>query len=335
MNLGRGHRRGDLRRGDGRSRGPPGLPGGERVTVGDRGTGTAAGGSGADPAPPALEVDHVSASYGPYRALFDVTFSVPGGGVTALIGSNGAGKSTVARVVTGPAGQHQRHHPPGRQGHHRAARLQDRPGRDGPRPRGPGGVRQPHRRGEPAAGLPPAGRSPVRPRRRWPGPTRPFPVLGERRRQHGGTLSGGEQRMLSLAKVLVLPPQLLVADEISLGLAPVVIDAVYDGLRQINRAGHGTAGGRAAGRPGPRPGRHGGGPRARLGGLRRAGRPEPWPRSRQVMAARGERAVGTSRWPGGRPRRVPAPDGRRRRRGRSRGADQRRSTTSEREEPNE
>ena len=64
-----------------------------------------------------------------------------------------------------------------------------------------------------------------------------FPVLGERRRQHGGTLSGGEQRMLSLAKVLVLPPSLLVADEISLGLAPVVIDVVYEGLRQINRAG--------------------------------------------------------------------------------------------------
>ena len=52
-------------------------------------------------APLALEVDHVSASYGPYRALFDVTFAVPSGGVTALIGSNGAGKSTVSRVVTG------------------------------------------------------------------------------------------------------------------------------------------------------------------------------------------------------------------------------------------
>ncbi len=64
-----------------------------------------------------------------------------------------------------------------------------------------------------------------------------FPVLGQRRNQHGGTLSGGEQRMLSLAKVLVLPPRLLVADEISLGLAPVVIDAVYEGLRKINRAG--------------------------------------------------------------------------------------------------
>ena len=50
---------------------------------------------------PALEVDHVSAAYGPYRALFDITFSVPAGGITALLGSNGAGKSTVARVVSG------------------------------------------------------------------------------------------------------------------------------------------------------------------------------------------------------------------------------------------
>ena len=64
-----------------------------------------------------------------------------------------------------------------------------------------------------------------------------FPVLGERRKQRGGTLSGGQQRLLSLAKVLVVPPRLLMVDELSLGLAPIVIDAVYDGLREINRAG--------------------------------------------------------------------------------------------------
>ena len=64
-----------------------------------------------------------------------------------------------------------------------------------------------------------------------------FPVLGERRKQAGGTLSGGQQRLLSLAKVLVVPPRVLVADELSLGLAPVVIEAVYNGLREINRAG--------------------------------------------------------------------------------------------------
>jgi len=64
-----------------------------------------------------------------------------------------------------------------------------------------------------------------------------FPILGSRRKQQGGTLSGGEQRILSLAKVLVAPPRLLVADEISLGLAPLMVDAVYDGLRRINEAG--------------------------------------------------------------------------------------------------
>ena len=149
----------------------------------------------------------MSASYGPYRALFDVTFTVPGGGVTALIGSNGAGKSTVSRVVTGLLASTSGAIRLQRQGHHRAARLQDRPGRDGPRARGQRGVRQPHRRGEPAgwssASAAGASASPTR----WSGPTRPFPVLGERRRQHGGTLSGGEQRMLSLAKVLVAPAQ--------------------------------------------------------------------------------------------------------------------------------
>jgi branched-chain amino acid transport system ATP-binding protein len=64
-----------------------------------------------------------------------------------------------------------------------------------------------------------------------------FPALGERRTQTAGTLSGGQQRLLSLAKVLVIPPKLLVADELSLGLAPVVIDMVYQGLEKIRAAG--------------------------------------------------------------------------------------------------
>jgi branched-chain amino acid transport system ATP-binding protein len=64
-----------------------------------------------------------------------------------------------------------------------------------------------------------------------------FPILGERRRQLAGTLSGGQQRLLSLAKVLVVPSKVLVADELSLGLAPVVVDTVYEGLEEINRNG--------------------------------------------------------------------------------------------------
>jgi branched-chain amino acid transport system ATP-binding protein len=64
-----------------------------------------------------------------------------------------------------------------------------------------------------------------------------FPVLRERRRQVGGTLSGGQQRILSLAKVLAVPARLLIVDELSLGLAPVVVDQVYDGLLAIHRQG--------------------------------------------------------------------------------------------------
>ena len=64
-----------------------------------------------------------------------------------------------------------------------------------------------------------------------------FPVLAERRRQQGGTLSGGQQRILSLAKVLAVPPKLLIVDELSLGLAPVIVDQVYDGLVAIHQQG--------------------------------------------------------------------------------------------------
>jgi branched-chain amino acid transport system ATP-binding protein len=64
-----------------------------------------------------------------------------------------------------------------------------------------------------------------------------FPRLGERCRQAAGTLSGGEQRMLSLARVLVRAPRLLITDELSLGLAPLIIDEVYATLATIHEAG--------------------------------------------------------------------------------------------------
>jgi branched-chain amino acid transport system ATP-binding protein len=64
-----------------------------------------------------------------------------------------------------------------------------------------------------------------------------FPRLAERRRQLAGTLSGGEQRMLALARVLAIAPKLLVVDELSLGLAPRVVDDVYQALRDIRDAG--------------------------------------------------------------------------------------------------
>jgi len=183
-----------------------------------------------------LSVRNVSAAYGPYRALFDVSFRVPDGGVVALVGSNGAGKSTIARTVTGLvtassgqiifAGQDVTALPA-----YKIARLGMAHVVEGR------GVfssltveenltlafRQREGRGKLKDNLERAYAA--------------FPILGERRRQIGGTLSGGQQRLLSLAKVLVVPSKVLVADELSLGLAPVVVDTVYEGLREINRNG--------------------------------------------------------------------------------------------------
>ncbi len=187
-------------------------------------------------APPALEVDHVSAAYGPYRALFDISFSVPAGSVTALIGSNGAGKSTVARVISGLM--------PSTAG---SIRIdgKDVTGQPAYRIARTGMAHVPEGRGIFAnltveenlvlAFRQRLGRRQVADSlaRAYEG----FPILGERRKQRGGNLSGGQQRILSLAKVLVAPPKLLVADELSLGLAPVVIETVYEGLRKINSAG--------------------------------------------------------------------------------------------------
>jgi branched-chain amino acid transport system ATP-binding protein len=64
-----------------------------------------------------------------------------------------------------------------------------------------------------------------------------FPRLGERRNQIAGTLSGGEQRMLSLSRVMVEQPRVLIADELSLGLAPIIVDEVYGVLATIRDAG--------------------------------------------------------------------------------------------------
>jgi branched-chain amino acid transport system ATP-binding protein len=183
-----------------------------------------------------LSVRSVNVAYGPYRALFDVSFRVPEGGVVALVGSNGAGKSTVARAVTGLvtatsgqivfSGQDVTVLPS-----YKIARL--------------GMAHVVEGRGVfssltveenlTLAFRQRAGR--VQLKDNLERAYTAFPILGERRRQSGGTLSGGQQRLLSLAKVLVVPSRVLVADELSLGLAPVVVDTVYEGLQEINRNG--------------------------------------------------------------------------------------------------
>lgn len=185
-----------------------------------------------------LEVDHVDAGYGPFRALFDVSFAVEEGKALALLGSNGAGKTTVARVCSGlihptngrvrfggedvtalPAFKLARkgvtHAPEGRsvfatltveENLTLAFREDAKAGRSG--------VTESLDR---AYEL--------------------FPRLESRKTQLAGTLSGGEQRMLALARVLVHPPRLLIVDELSLGLAPIIVTEVYAMLARIKEAG--------------------------------------------------------------------------------------------------
>ena len=186
--------------------------------------------------PLALELEHVSAAYGRFRALFDVSFSVRKGTVAAMLGPNGAGKSTIARVISGTvactagrvlvAGQDVTGLAPWRRVHLGVAYAPE--GRpvfatldveDNLRLTF---CRQLPRK-EAARALERTYAS--------------FPELAKRRRQLAGTLSGGEQRILALARVLAIPPKLLVVDELSLGLAPRVVDEVFKALREINETG--------------------------------------------------------------------------------------------------
>jgi branched-chain amino acid transport system ATP-binding protein len=170
-------------------------------------------------------------------ALFGVSFSVAEGRALALLGANGAGKSSLAATIAGkvaPAagriaisGTDVTGWSP-----HRIARL--------------GVAYVPEGRGifphlSVAENLRVMLRSAASNRREWNAAVERaidlFPVLGERRRQAAGTLSGGEQQMLALARVLSAPPRLLIADEMSLGLAPKAVDTVFAGLQRARDAG--------------------------------------------------------------------------------------------------
>ncbi len=178
----------------------------------------------------------MDAAYGPYRALFGLSFCVAAGSVKALLGSNGAGKSTVARVATGLLAPSS--------GTIIVGDI-DVSGREAYQIARLGVAHVPEGRGI-FAGLTVEENLTLvfrqRLGRRGVGDAlsrayEAFPALKDFRHKRGGNLSGGQQRLLSLAGVLVVPPRLLVADELSLGLAPVVIDRVYHGLRQIHEAG--------------------------------------------------------------------------------------------------
>jgi branched-chain amino acid transport system ATP-binding protein len=178
---------------------------------------------------PLLRVDGINAYYGDFQALFGVSLTAAPGQVVAVIGANGAGKSTLLRCISGLI------HP---------------------------------RRGEIVFGGEPIGNKPafsivkrgiamvpegrrlfpslsveenllIGGQSKRPGPWNLkriyelFPILAERRHQQAPTLSGGQQQMAAIARALMSNPRLLLCDEISLGLAPIIVRDIYAQLPAI------------------------------------------------------------------------------------------------------
>ncbi len=182
-----------------------------------------------------LEISELSVNYADATALHEVSFAVRPRSVTALLGANGAGKSSLARAVSGLV--------KAQSGQIRfdGADITSVPA---DRIRALGIAYLPEGRGifrsltveenlkVALQGMPKAERPAAIERS-----VALFPVLGQRRRQTAGTLSGGEQQMLSLARVLTRQPRLLIADEISLGLAPLIVEEVFAGLERVIELG--------------------------------------------------------------------------------------------------
>jgi len=179
-----------------------------------------------------LELDGVSARYGPVRALHGVSLTVEDGEIVAVLGANGAGKTTTLRAVSGTV--------------HREGKL-----RFAGRPLGTRGPEAVARLGIAHV---PEGRGTFAELTVWEnlrlgaftrrGPLkddfaqvlRYFPWLEERRHQQAGTLSGGEQQMLALARAFMQRPRLLMLDEPSLGLAPLLVTEIFRIIRELNAA---------------------------------------------------------------------------------------------------
>lgn len=183
-----------------------------------------------------LEVQSLSAGYGKATALFEVSLSVGDGEIVAILGPNGAGKTTLVNSIAGvmrPTG--------GSVSLDRTDLLSVAP----------------HEINDEGVALVPEGRrifakmtvaenldigAYTRKARQdhhsnlaWVHQI--FPRLAERHNQEAGTLSGGEQQMLAIGRALMSKPRLLLLDEPSLGLAPIIVQGIFEVLRDVNEAG--------------------------------------------------------------------------------------------------
>ena len=188
------------------------------------------------PAPPLLALTNLRAAYGQVEVLKGISLTVAPGEIVTVIGANGAGKTTTLMCISGInklragevrfAGEEISRRPA-----HEIARLGIRQSPEGRKifPRltvienlemgafgrtDQGGIAAD---AEKCFNL--------------------FPILKERRSQPGGTLSGGEQQMLAIARALMGQPKLLLLDEPSLGLAPMVVSKIFEVIRELNQEG--------------------------------------------------------------------------------------------------
>jgi branched-chain amino acid transport system ATP-binding protein len=184
-------------------------------------------------APPILELIDVHAAYGRIEVLRGVDLLVPRGAVMALLGANGAGKTTLLRVISGlmPMTAGDIH----LGGVHVSNATPDELTRAGLTmvPEGRGVF--PNLTVEENLWLASYSGRPVD--KILTDAYGRFPRLKERRRQLAGSLSGGEQQMLSLARALSSDPALLLLDELSMGLAPLIVESLYDTVAEIAESG--------------------------------------------------------------------------------------------------
>ena len=181
-----------------------------------------------------LKLEGVSAAYGAIRALRDVSLNVKAGQFVAIVGPNGAGKTTLFKTISGqvvpdagrilfegqdllklPARDRAHlgiaHVPEGRQVFSNLTVLENLE----------------------------MGATPAKGRSEWGRNLERcfslFPVLAERRSQLAGTLSGGEQQMLAIGRGLASSPRLLLLDEPSMGLAPIIVDLIFERIQDLHR----------------------------------------------------------------------------------------------------
>ena len=182
-----------------------------------------------------LKVDDINVYYGAIHAIKGVSFHVDEGEIVTLIGANGAGKSTTLQTISGLLrsktgsitfdGQNISNVPAHKLVEHGLAQV-------------PEGRRiflqmTVEENLEMGAYTQPKGNTAASLERVY----KQFPRLKERQRQIAGTLSGGEQQMLAMGRALMSKPKLLMMDEPSMGLAPILVEQIFDIIQQLHRAG--------------------------------------------------------------------------------------------------